>query len=78
MGTLIVIVVVCVGIGIIIGVVKGKKQTELYNAYQEALKGTDKMRALNAGRAYYRALYEKNYDSATVEARLNNEIATMN
>jgi hypothetical protein len=48
------------------------KKKKLKRAYEEALKGTDKMSALQAGRDYYQS--EGKYDIKTMEAMIANEI----
>jgi hypothetical protein len=69
-----IIVAIIIGVLIIIGVTVNRN--ELKSEYDEALKGSDKAKALKAGRAYYSALRSGNltiYD----EQAINNDISTM-
>ncbi|MCL1931243.1 MAG: hypothetical protein FWF55_05465 [Treponema sp.] len=77
MGGLIGIVVVIFIIGCVIGFFKAQKRSELKNAYDEALKGTDKQKALSAGREYYASLRKGKILTTYDEAAINNDIATM-
>jgi hypothetical protein len=78
----VVIVLILIGYGFLV-FKKNQKVAELKNAYQEALRGTDKQRAVALGRAYYGALRSTSKISIngvpTVydETAIANDLATM-
>jgi hypothetical protein len=73
----IVVIVVVVVIVVNVNKNKSKKLQELKNAYDEALRGTDKQRAVNAGRAYYGALRKDGALTIYDETAINNDVSAM-
>jgi hypothetical protein len=68
--------------GIIFLVVMSKKKKSqaienLKNAYDEALRGTDKQKAVVAGRAYYGALRKDGVATIYDETAITNDVSTM-
>ena len=74
MGVVIFLVVVVV---VAVVVLNSLKKQKLKDQYQEALRGTDKVRALEAGRAYYASLRKDGRLTTYDETALNNDINTM-
>ena len=82
MGTVVVLVVVVIGgLWIFFKVRRSQRIQSLRNAYDEALRGTDKQRALAAGRAYYSALRGTTTEGGLLttydEAAIANDISAM-
>lgn len=57
---------------------KSKKLEALKLDYERSLKGTNKKTALDAGRAYYSALREKQVLTIYDEQAITNDLSTMN
>lgn len=53
------------------------RQNDLKRTYDEALRGTDKSKALHAGREYYSSLRSKNQLTVYDEQAITNDLSTM-
>jgi len=75
MGVLVVIVIIAVAIGV--PLYKQMKRAKLKQAYDEALRGTDKQRALFAGRQYYASCRKGGILTTYDETAINNDLSSM-
>ena len=53
------------------------RKAKIKAAYQEALRGTDKVKALACGRAYYASIRKSGVLTTYDEAAINNDISAM-
>lgn len=76
--TFIIIILLLAVIGGVYTVIQNqKKQAKLKQEYDEALRGTDKARALAAGRAYYASIRPDRKLTMYDEQALTNDLNTM-
>lgn len=75
MGTAVFIAIVVIAILVMVG--KQNTIKRLRAAYDAALRGTDKRKALEAGRAYYKALRGKQTLTIYDEQAITNDLMTM-
>jgi hypothetical protein len=62
---------------IAVNVMTSRNKAKLKEQYQQALKGSNKGRALQAGRAYYAAIRDGGKLTVYDEQAINNDLATM-
>lgn len=77
MGTFIFIIIVIVIIVIAVSVSNSNTREKLKVEYENALKGTDKTKALQAGRSYYSALRNDKKLTIYDEQAITNDLNTM-
>jgi hypothetical protein len=79
METVFAVIVIIAVIAIVVFVKKKKNEKiqTLKNAYDEALRGTDKQRAVAAGRAYYGSLRKDSAPTIYDETAITNDVSAM-
>ncbi|MDP1843349.1 MAG: hypothetical protein Q8K64_08010 [Sediminibacterium sp.] len=72
------ILIIIIGLGVYLGLNQRKKIRELKKEYDQSLRGKDKKRALDAGRAYYSAI--RGFGKLTIydEQAITNDLSSMN
>ena len=77
MGVIVFIIIVIIIIAVVINVSNSNKRESLKSEYENALEGTDKTNALEAGRAYYRFLRKDKKLTIYDEQAITNDLNTM-